>query len=419
MRKIAIIGSGTSGMVFAHKLVGAGYDVTVYSDRTADQWLNESSPTGTAYLFGPNIDYERKLNLEHWERDTFHAEGIHIDWQPTSGADRLTAGGMLANDRGGAVDIRMRVHRWMNDFETAGGKIMYGAVSPKQLDQISAANDLTALAVGKGDLARIIPRDPERSVYDKPQRNLCMLICEGVEHVAASRMNWTPVKFNFFADAGEYFWVPYTHKDKGRTWCVLFEPKPGSYLDKFGDCTNPSDVAEVARSLIREHAPYEWEHVKKLRPVEGDPHCWLKGRFPPTVRMGSGRTESGGLVIPIGDVAILFDPIGGQGGNCAAKNTNFIADRIIKHGKQPFDEEWAEQLRNDFREFHGRDAYTINNILLEPLTKCGKMVLGTAAQSFEFASEHFFGNIDKPNNYFPWMEELEAAKQKIAPYSGT
>ena len=417
MRKIAVIGSGTSGMVFAHKMLQSGYDITVYSDRTAQQWLNESAPTGTAYIYDVNIQFERDLGLEHWGDDTFHGEGIHFDWQPTHGAERIAAAGLFASDQGGAVDIRMRVNRWMIDFETAGGKIVYGVVTPELLDHISGTHDLTVLAVGKGDLARVIPRDPDRSVYDKPQRNLAMLICDGIEHVAADRADFVPVKFNFFADAGEYFWVPYTHKDIGHAWCVLFEPKPGSYLDRFGDCKNANDIAEVGRELIETYAPYEWQHVKNMRPVPGDAHCWLKGRFPPTVRMGSGRTDSGGLVVPIGDVAVLFDPIGGQGGNCAVKNTHFVAERIIEHGNDEFDEEWAENIRNQFWENHAQAAYAFNNILLEPLTDAWKIVLTGAAESFAFGSEHFIGNVDKPNNYFPWIEDAEAAKAKVAPYT--
>ncbi len=417
MRKIAVIGSGTSGMMFAHKLLQAGHEVTVYSDRTADQWLNESTPTGTAYLWDCNIQFERDLGLEHWGDRTVHAEGIHIDWQPTAGAERLVAQGLVDSPRGGAVDIRMRVHRWMNDFERAGGRIVISSVTPGQLDEISVANDLTVLAVGKGDLAGIIPRDPERSVYDKPQRNLCMLICEGIDgNVSGSRTAFRPVKFNFFADAGEYFWVPYTHKDKGATWCFLAEPKPGGYLDLFNDCKNAEDAAAAARKLISTYAPYEWEYVRNLRPVSGDPYCWLKGRFPPTVRKACGRTPSGGLVIPLGDVAVLFDPIGGQGGNCAARNTWWTAERIIEHGDRPFDEDWAGEVNRGFWEWHGRAAYTFNNILLEPLTDAGKVVLGTAAASFEFASRHFFGNIDKPGNFFPWMEDLDAALRITAPY---
>src|SRR4029077_1910630 len=55
MRNIAIIGSGQAGLLAAHGLINAGYKVTLYSDRTADQWLNESRPTGTAARFDISV----------------------------------------------------------------------------------------------------------------------------------------------------------------------------------------------------------------------------------------------------------------------------------------------------------------------------------------------------------------------------
>jgi 2-polyprenyl-6-methoxyphenol hydroxylase-like FAD-dependent oxidoreductase len=417
MRRIAVIGSGTSGMLFAHKMRAAGYEITVYSDRTAEQWLHASPPSGTAFLYDCNIQIERDLHLEHWEAWTFHGEGIHFDWQPTTGAGRLVAAGLFASPRGGAVDLRMRVHRWMHDFERAGGRIVVGGVTPDGLDRISREHDLTVLAVGKGDLARIIPRDPERSVYDKPQRNLCMCIVDGIEgSVCGDRATFVPVKFNFFADAGEYFWVPYTHKSGRPTWCAVFEPRPDSYLDRFHACHNAGEVVEVARQLIAEHAPYEWEFVRNMRPLADDPHSWLKGRFPPTVRKSCGRTPSGGLVIPLGDVAVLFDPIGGQGGNCAQKNAWWTAERIIEHGDRPYDEAWAEAVNSGFWQWHAKAAYAFNNVLLEPMTEAGRIVMETSARSFEFASRHFFGNIDKPNNYSPWLFDAAAAAAFTAPY---
>ncbi len=48
MRKIAINGSGTSGMFAAHALLQKANDVTVYTDRTVDDRLPKSAQTGTA-----------------------------------------------------------------------------------------------------------------------------------------------------------------------------------------------------------------------------------------------------------------------------------------------------------------------------------------------------------------------------------
>jgi predicted NAD/FAD-dependent oxidoreductase len=56
MRNIAIVGSGQAALLAAHGLVNAGYRVTLYSDRTAAQWLNESRPTGTAARFHVSLE---------------------------------------------------------------------------------------------------------------------------------------------------------------------------------------------------------------------------------------------------------------------------------------------------------------------------------------------------------------------------
>lgn len=416
MRKVSIIGSGTSSLFAAHALIRQDYDVTIYSDRTADDWLNRSAPTGTAYLYGSTIALEQELGIEHWYEDSYKGVGVHLDFQPTAGADRLIATGNFEGP-GAAIDIRMRVARWMDDFEELGGKIVYQAVSIDDLDKIATASDLTLLAVGKGEVGRVVPRDPDRSVYDKPQRLLAMGIVEGVENPAAGRTDMQAVKFNFFGDAGEYFWVPYTHKDAGDTWCWLMEAKPGGYLDRFAHVSSAQEATDVMKDVIKEFAPYEYENIKEMTPVDGDDHCWLKGAFPPTVRRGSARMPGGGLVMPIGDTAILFDPIGGQGGNCAHKNSRFVADAIVDRGEQEFTEGWAQEVMDGFWDFHGKAAYTFNNILLEPLTEAGRAVLGFSSQNREFADNEFFGNMNKPKNYFPWLEDLSLAEERISRYA--
>ena len=413
MRNISIIGSGTSGMLCAIALQQQGYDVRVYSDRSADDWLHRSAPTGTAFIYDANIQIERDLGIEHWQADAFHGHGVLLDFQPTRGAERLVMAGRFQSTRGAAIDIRMRVHRWMNDFEHNGGRIELGAVSLEQLDDIAMTSDLTLLAAGKGEIAQVVARDARRSVYDKPQRNLMMVIVDGIENIAGDRIDFNPVKFNFWGDAGEYFWVPYTHKSGKHVWCVLFEPKPGQYLDRFTEVTDAAQAVEVAKSVIKENAPYEYDYIAGMYPVADDDFCWLKGRFPPTVREACGTTASGGLVVPIGDTAITFDPIGGQGGNCAQRNAWHWAQAIVGRGDLVFDRAWATSTWEDFWVKHGRPAYAFNNLLLEPLTETGRLILGYSAQDRVFADTAFIGNFHAPTNFFPWFEDLEAAREKI------
>ncbi|MGH7963668.1 MAG: oxidoreductase, partial [Candidatus Binatia bacterium] len=51
MRRIAIVGSGQGGLQLGIGLLAQGYHVTLYSDRTAEQWLNHSRPNGTAFTW--------------------------------------------------------------------------------------------------------------------------------------------------------------------------------------------------------------------------------------------------------------------------------------------------------------------------------------------------------------------------------
>ena len=83
MRPIAIIGCGSSAMILAHALLNhGGYEVTVFSEKTAAQW-SAGPPTGTPFVAGENIDIERELGLEHWEDEMFFGDGVMLDFRPT------------------------------------------------------------------------------------------------------------------------------------------------------------------------------------------------------------------------------------------------------------------------------------------------------------------------------------------------
>src|SRR3569623_3648668 len=77
-RRIAIIGSGQAGLVAAHGLVRTGHEVKLYSDRSADAWLNESKPNGTAARFWPVHEYARELGLAHWAEEAPGLRGNHL-----------------------------------------------------------------------------------------------------------------------------------------------------------------------------------------------------------------------------------------------------------------------------------------------------------------------------------------------------
>ena len=415
MRKISVIGAGPAGLIFTYALVRRGYDVTLYSDRTPDQWLNHSTPTGTAGLYKPVVDIERELEMDFWSHDMHRMQGVLLDFKPIiDGPEKLVVCGSFGGD-GGAIDQRMRVHRWLCDLESLGGRLVIEAVTPKRLDEIAAASDLTVLAAGKADLASVIPRDAERSIYNSPQRHLAMVIVAGMRNdYWDDRADFNPVKFDFFSDAGEYFWVPYTHKTAGKTWCVLWEAKPKSRMDIFMDTSSAADMVERSKSFIRNYAPWEWEVVKDMQIIEDDPYSWLKGAISPTVRGFFGRMPCGKLVLPLGDTAITFDPIGGQGGNYASRHAKYLADQVAARGGERFDEAWMTRIGEHWWEDYARWAYTFNNVLLEPMSEPARVLFTAAVKDRAFADKHFVGNFPKPCDFFPYIENLDAARELVA-----
>jgi hypothetical protein len=412
MRRIAVIGAGQAGLLFAHALLAKGYRVTLFSDRSAEQWL-ASRPTGTAILYGEVVDIERELGLDHWSGPATHtAAGGLVDFFPRVGAEPLVVRGRVRRPSV-AIDQRLKFHHWMNDFEARGGSLEIASVTPEQADEIAAEHDLLVLAAGKAELASLVPRDAAKSVYDRPQRNLAMAILTGVGSEWADRAGFNPVKFNLYGDAGEFFWVPYNHKTAGATWCPVFEARFGGPLDRFASCRNGSEVVEAIKAIVKEVAPQDYPVIRDASYVDDDPGGWLVGRFPPTVRAPFGKLPSGRLVIPIGDTAITFDPVGGQGANCATRNARFVADAVITRGDLPFDEEWMTDVSRGFWEADGRWAYTFNNMLLEPLTEAGQIALRAAAEDEWMGTHLFLQSFATPRDFFPWIEDPRLAAEQV------
>jgi len=420
-RRIAIVGSGQSGLLAAHGLVQAGHEVTLYSDRSAAQWLHGSRPTGTAARGEPALAYERALGLAHWEGIAPKARGAHIAFCPERGNLLATMTGR-ARSYFQAVDLRLQSHRWMNDLEAAGGRVIVEKVDPDRLDAIAAAHELVLVATGRGPLAELFPRNAERSVYDGPQRKLAMVIVTGAAQ-AISGVPFLPVRFNIFAPYGEAFWVPYYHRDHGATWAMLFEAKAGGPMDRFDGCTTGEQVVAMAKTVIRELMPWDaaWAADIEL----ADPEGWLVGSVTPTVRDPVARLPSGRVVMPLGDTAISLDPIGGQGANLGNKFAHHLADVIAAAPDATFDAGWMTRTFEAFWADHGAPTVTFNNVFLEPMTAAGKLLLisqygsdGLSDSPKQRIANAVLENFIDPRRITNAFIDVAAARKLIAELSG-
>jgi hypothetical protein len=410
MRRIAIIGSGQAGLLTAHALLKAGYEVTLYSDRTPEQWLNESKPTGTAARFGLSLQLEHELGLNFWDKDVPPIEGVHLTLCPVPGNRLLTLTGRVGRPAL-SVDVRLQSHRWTLELIKRGGRVEWEKVSIERLDQIAAENELTIVASGRGELSGLFERDAARSPHDKPQRHLAMLCVKGPP-LGFDGIPMVPLKFNILGGVGESFWVPYFHKDVGRSWNLVFEALPGGPMDRFQGATRGEQVLEIARQFFREFMPW---HADWLRDAElSDPLGWLVGKFASTVRKPVGRLPSGRPVTPLGDTAMALDPIGGQGANNGNKMARNLVESIIAHGDRPFDAQWMTDTFERFYERHGGPTHTFNNMLLDGPTPALRELLfaqyGSDGRLDNNSGEQllanaFFENFNDPAQLTPVLQD--------------
>ena len=68
MKRIAIFGAGQSGLQLALGLIGEGYEVTLVSDRSAEE-IRRGRVMSSQCMFDSALQTERDLKLNLWEQE--------------------------------------------------------------------------------------------------------------------------------------------------------------------------------------------------------------------------------------------------------------------------------------------------------------------------------------------------------------
>lgn len=421
-RSAAIIGAGQTGVTAALGLLDNGFDVTLYSDRDQHALRNDVPATGTALIFGKAQQAEESLGLNTYlaTAPTSNGQSVRV---VADGAEAIAFDGWFDGARGVAVDTRLKADDRLTLFGRRGGHFVVESVDPQRLDTIAARADLTLVATGRGGLSALFPVDSTRTPYDRPQRSLLAFSVTGLGHgpdVFAHRGSGggSHHAFTVVAGQGESFWGPYLHKDAGPSWAFLGWAHPGSDWDRrFATVTDAVSALRVATGLHHDYIDWDLPEVSRLRVIDEDPHSWLTGAVTQVVRKAVGSTASGHPVLALGDTAISYDPIAGQGAQGGLIQTADLVRRAASHDG-PFDTDWLTTSFEDFYHHRGRAAQRVTQLFLSDpaFADYGSLFFAAASASPRFAGK-LVSLLDDPTPFESVTSE-DGAKALITEFAG-
>ncbi len=404
MRKIAIVGGGQSGLQLALGLQQKGYEVTVVSNRTPEQ-IRKGRVTSSQFMFNDSLQNERDLGINFWEKECPLTEGITFAVPGPDGSRALYWEAKL-DHYGQSVDQRVKFSGWLEEFAKRGGNVVYEDAGAAELEKYAESNDLVIVAAGKGEVARLFETDTANTPFTTPMRALALTYVRKM----VPRKPFTAVAFNLIPGVGEYFVFP-ALTTTGACEIMVFEGVPNGPMDCWGDVKTPEQHLAKSKWILQTFLPWEAERCRDIELT--DDMGIVAGRFPPTVRKPVCKLPSGRLIMGMGDVVVVNDPITGQGSNTASKAAGVYMDRILANGNKAFDAAWMQQTFDGFWTY-AQWVVKWTNTLLTPPPPHILQLMGAASQIPSLASRIANG-FNNPPDYYPWWFSPDEAQKLMAP----
>jgi hypothetical protein len=364
MSSVAIAGAGQAGLQLALALVVSGHDVTLATDRSAAE-IATGRILSTQCMFDDALATERALGLDLWRHDCPQIDGVQYSLGTPAGERVMCFSGKLRAPAQ-SVDQRLKMPRWLDDLESAGGRVVQGPLDVTALERLAAGHDLLVVASTKGPIARELPtlfaRIADESPFDAAQRQLGVAYVHGMEPLPS------PGEFSIsiVPGVGEYFSGPALTLS-GSCWTMCLEAIPDGPMDAFGQATpeRPEEWLAALVAVLDRCFPWEAERCRSAEVT--DARATLGGSIVPVVRERVGRLPSGCPVLGIGDAVVQNDPLVGQGANNAAKGATAVAAPIDARTQGRLaDEEWLRAVGDDYWEAVEAATYFTNTMLSPP-----------------------------------------------------
>ncbi|MFF5445019.1 styrene monooxygenase/indole monooxygenase family protein [Streptomyces sp. NPDC012888] len=408
MRKILVVGAGQSGLQLALGLQAKGYEVTLMSNRTADE-IRTGRVMSTQVMFDTALQHERDLRIDFWAQQAPRIGGLGVSVAAPDGGGRAVD--WLGRLKGTAqsVDQRVKMAGWLDAFVQRGGRLVIHSATVSDLDFLSRSHDLVLVAAGKGELVSMFRRDAARSPYDRPQRSLAVSYVHGLgprpEHPDTEA-----VRCNLVPGVGELFVMP-TLTLSGRADILFWEGLPGGPLDVFTGVNDPAEHLALTLALMERFTPWEYARATEVELTDGG--GTLAGGYTPVVRNPVGRLPGGGLVLGVADVVVANDPITGQGSNSAAKCAASYLSSILMHGDRPFDEAWMKATFDKYWFTTGKPVTQWTNAMLGVPPEHVLDLIG-AAGTLQPVADRFANGFDNPADFDGYFYDPEDAADYLA-----
>ena len=399
MRGIAIIGAGQSGLQLGLGLLAAGYQVTMYSDRSADE-IYHGPILSSQCLFQSAIETERAMGLNYWEQECPRVEGMSFSVPDLVGGKIIDWTARL-DGYAQSVDQRLKVPRWMAEFQKRGGELHVRSAGIDDLEICARSHDLVIVASGRNSINGLFERDPGRSPFSRPQRALALAYVRN----AVQRGPFPVVSFNVVPNVGEFFCFP-ALTTSGACEILVFEGVPGGPMDCWSDVRTPAGHLARSREIMEKFFPWEAERYRNAELT--DDQGILVGGYAPAVRNPIGTLPSGRKVLGMADAVVLNDPITGQGANNAVRCAEIYLESIIEQGGGPWDPEWMQRTFDRYWTGYAQWVVSWTNLLLNPPGHVLKLM--DCAGKITAVAQAFVNGFDDPRTFFPWfMDPVEAA----------
>jgi hypothetical protein len=404
--RIAVVGGGHIGAVLGLALLRKGADISIFTQFSAAQ-LRAGRILSSQCIWGTASKIEDTWAPSPWQREYAGIGGFSVRILNQNTLDVESTVEAALESPGNSVDQRLKVSSWLETFEARGGKLIVGAVTKDDLNNIATSFDLVIVSAGKfwGDLGELFPRDPKRSRHATVQRIGAVVYLKGRPQELSISGRAQFEEWSVVPGIGDFFAIP-AFAESGNCHIICMEGFVGGPLDLFQDVRAPDEILRLTRGIFERWLP--WEVGRWNNAILIDGRAAICGGFAPTVREPVSQLPNGKPVMAFGDAHVLLDPLTAQGANLHLKNLPLLLERIIAADGM-FTSEWMHETAELIWQ-KSTKVDAVSEQYLNPQPHLWD-IFRAAGRSRKFGTWWVNAHFDRPTDLLPWIESGQQTSQ--------